>query len=311
MSQEKIAIIGAGMCGAACARRLAAAGVASVQFDKGRGIGGRLATRRTPEGRQFDHGAQYVTARREGFAAFLAEAETAGAAAPWRYQDRDVFVGAPGMNGLVKHAAVGLDVRQQRQVRAIEAEAGGWRLDFEDGAERFDRVVVTAPAPQTATLLAVVPDLARKIATVELAPCVTLMAAFAKTQAALEARRDPEAALSWVARDSSKPGRDGAAENWVAQASPAWSAAHLEEAPDDLVTRMVPMLADEIDASAQDLLFATAHRWRYAAVTKPLGRPFAQNAEGTLFAGGDWCLEARVEAAWESGVAIAETILQR
>ena len=31
---------------------------------------------------------------------------------------------------------------------------------------------------------------------------------------------------------------------------------------------------------------------------------------GTLYLGGDWCLEARVEAAWTSGIAIAQDMLE-
>ena len=58
LETERIAVIGSGIAGLACARRLSDAGYAPILFDKGRGIGGRLATRRTPDGRQFDHGAQ-------------------------------------------------------------------------------------------------------------------------------------------------------------------------------------------------------------------------------------------------------------
>ena len=57
-----VAVIGAGMAGLAAARTLAAAGHAVQVFDKGRGIGGRLSTRRTDYG-AFDHGAQYATVR--------------------------------------------------------------------------------------------------------------------------------------------------------------------------------------------------------------------------------------------------------
>ena len=67
MQQEKIIIIGAGMAGLTCARRLTYAGMDVRILDKGRGIGGRLATRRTDTGLTFDHGAQYVTARGPGF----------------------------------------------------------------------------------------------------------------------------------------------------------------------------------------------------------------------------------------------------
>ncbi|MEO0944486.1 MAG: FAD-dependent oxidoreductase, partial [Pseudomonadota bacterium] len=58
-----IVIIGAGMAGIACARSLRAAGVPVRLIDKGRGIGGRVATRRAEVADAlvtFDHGAQYL-----------------------------------------------------------------------------------------------------------------------------------------------------------------------------------------------------------------------------------------------------------
>ena len=67
------AVIGAGLAGIACARRLRAAGLDVGVFDQGRRPGGRLATR---DGEQaaFDHGAQYFTVRDAGFAELVAEA---------------------------------------------------------------------------------------------------------------------------------------------------------------------------------------------------------------------------------------------
>ena len=62
MEKPNIAIIGAGMTGVVCARNLKDAGYETIIFEKSRGIGGRMATRRTSEGLQFDHGAQYITA---------------------------------------------------------------------------------------------------------------------------------------------------------------------------------------------------------------------------------------------------------
>ena len=60
-----IAVLGAGVAGAAAAARLVEAGLPVQVFDKGRGPGGRCSTRRSETASEpgFDHGAQYFTAR--------------------------------------------------------------------------------------------------------------------------------------------------------------------------------------------------------------------------------------------------------
>ena len=58
----RAAVIGAGLAGLRVAHRLAEAGAQVRVFEKARGAGGRMSTRRTDFG-AFDHGAQYFTAR--------------------------------------------------------------------------------------------------------------------------------------------------------------------------------------------------------------------------------------------------------
>ena len=56
MNEKKVVIIGAGLSGLLCGKRLAEAGHSVLILDKGRNIGGRLSTRRT-DGAVFHHGA--------------------------------------------------------------------------------------------------------------------------------------------------------------------------------------------------------------------------------------------------------------
>lgn len=55
-ARPRVVVVGAGIAGLMCARELAATGVDVVVVDKGRGVGGRMATRRFG-GAVFDHGA--------------------------------------------------------------------------------------------------------------------------------------------------------------------------------------------------------------------------------------------------------------
>ena len=295
----------------ACARRLAKAGLRSTLFDKGRGIGGRVATRRV-NALQFDHGAQYVTAKDEGFVAALRELTAMEAIAPW--QDgtgRTKTVGIPGMSSLAKVLAAGLDIRLSAQVTAITPADSGWSLRIGNIEHRASHVIITVPAPQVAAFLGTDHPLVVPLSGVRLAPCLTLMAAVAAT-ARFISRSDLDDPLAWIAQDSSKPGRpqsDTIA--WVAQAGPAFSLAHLEKDPDSIAALMLPLLCDRLGLTKDQITYAAAHRWRYARVIHPLGQVFLRSPDGTLYLGGDWCLGPRVEAAWISGTAIADDLLGR
>ena len=312
--QTATTIIGAGMAGLACAQRLAGAGHTPLVLDKGRGIGGRMATQRVTLATGeigFDHGAQYLTARDPRFAAAL---EVIGPArGPWA--DGAVvprLVGVPGMSGLPRAMAAGLDVQTGRQVTTVRAVPGGWELDIGQACIQTRHLVMTVPAPQAAALLGPGHALHSRIAGVVMAPCLTLMAAFpADAPRPFLSRASDDHPLAWIAQDSSKPGRAGAFTAWVAQASVEWSERHLEDAPDVIAARMLPMLADAIDVAPGLAVYAAAHRWRFARTTAPLGAPFLCNEHGTLHVGGDWCLGARVEAAWSSGTAIADAIIEQ
>lgn len=306
-----IVIIGAGIAGLACARRLMDAGLAPVVLDKGRGIGGRVATRRAGE-MQFDHGAQYVTARNAGFATMLSSLETAGALADWPDESgRRRRVGTPGMSAIPKALGVGLDIRQGVQVTRMVRDGGGWALHLGESILSARRVIVTVPAPQVAGLLGSDHPLVAAVAPARMAPCLTLMAAIA-APVPFTSRQDRDDPLAWIAHDNGKPGRpQGTAALWVAQAGEAFSEANLEQDATVIASAMVSMLCDRLGITQDRVMHAAAHCWRYARVTQALGLPFLTSTDGTVHLGGDWCIGARIEAAWDSGTAIANDILAR
>ena len=305
-----IAIIGSGVAGLAAARRLADAGRSPVVFDKGRGIGGRVATRRGG-GFQFDHGAQYVTARGRDFAACLAELCARDAAAPWIGEGRgDRIVGLPGMSALAKAMGRGLDIRQGAEVVSVRHDGSGWHLGLAtDAGHRADHVILAMPAPQALRLIGADHPLSAELAGVAYEPCLTLMAAI-DAPPPFDSRLDPDDALPWIAQDSAKPGRprDGIP-TWVAQAAPGLSGANLDLDPEGIAALLLPMLCDRLGVAADRVRHAVGHRWRLARVTTPLGQTSLASTCGTLHLAGDWCLGPRVEDAWTSGRAAADALL--
>jgi len=214
------------------------------------------------------------------------------------------------MSALAKHLARGLDVRHDVEVSRILRVGDEWEVRTGTETYRATRVILTTPAPQIGPLIGQDHALAKRIATVRMAPCLTLMVAFGADgpTPGFAARRNKDDPIAWIADNSSKPGRPGPGA-WVAQAGPVWSADNLERDKDDVAQLMLPMLCARLGAEPAMAVHVAAHRWRYAMVTEPLGQSFVRDKTGTLYFGGDWCLGARVEAAWTSGTAIARDIL--
>ncbi len=303
-----VAVLGAGMAGAATARSLVEAGHAVRVFDKGRGVGGRMATRRTESGLRFDHGAQFLRARGDGLRARRDAWVARGVAAPWGGESR--FVGVPGMTAPVRDLLDGLPVALETTITRLARDAAGWTLTDAEGTATgpFAAVAVTFPAPQVAALTAASGLLLPGPERAAYAPCWSLMLA-------LDAEpgfRDDRLALAdgpiaLVSREASKPGRD-AGHRLVAHASPAWSRAHLEEPRAAVRDALIAELGKVLGRTLRPA-YAAAHRWRYAMVETALGEACLYDPGQRLGAAGDWCLGPRIEAAFDSGRALAGRIV--
>ena len=322
-----IAIIGAGMAGLSCAERLTAKGHTVRLFDKGRGPGGRMSTRRaeTNLGQlKWDHGTQYFTARSDTFRDRLIALEGQGAVAPWTgrcvtmdgsgdltplNEAETRFVGTPGMNGIIRTMADPLDVCWGTRLALIDGEPGDWTLEFEDGSHDgpYETVIFAIPAEQVPPLTRkIAPALAHEAEGARSDPNWTVMLAFDQpVDAPFDGAKITEGPLGWIARNSSKPGRD-AAETWLVQASADWSAAHLEDDAEDVGAALTE--AFQTITQAPEPIYRAAHRWRYAFIAAPADAPFYWNGSTRIGACGDWRIGPRVELAWESGQALADEL---
>lgn len=117
-----------------------------------------------------------------------------------------------------------------------------------------------------------------------------------------------ESGLSWVARNSSKPGREGAAEAWVVHAGPEWSDEQMELTPEQLLPRLTSLFWEATGLEPVEPTYATSHRWRYAIPPEPLSDRCLFDAELGIGVCGDWCAGPRVEGAYLSGLALAERV---
>ncbi len=296
-------------------------------FDKGRRPGGRVATRRA-DGVSFDHGAQFATARGVGLSGWMRALADEGVAAPWApaARGRDVaWVGTPGMSAIpgamakrlqglggVIHTETHVGYIHDTALRHFPAAAvkPGFVADVGgEVTEAFDAVLLALPAPQAVPLLRAIQNpLAHPAADVVIAPCWAVMLRFDRPVSAPDCQRPAEGPLAWIARNSSRPGHDAVPDTWVLHATAAWTRAHLEESADSVMADLLQAFR-AATGSAEMPVSIAAHRWRYALVEQPVGHPFLWDAASRIGACGDWCLGPRVEAAFDSGAALAAAVL--
>jgi predicted NAD/FAD-dependent oxidoreductase len=301
------------MAGLACAEALSQQNFPVQLFDKGRGPGGRMSTRRiaTPHGEAaFDHGAPAFAAEDVAFRQRLEAWITAGLAAPWPAAGNTSYVGMPTMGAPIRQMAAGQSVRFATRVLKIEAAGPAWRLALDQGDPvEVDFVVVATPAEQAGELLApVAPDFAAHAAAVRSVPCWTAMLAFGEKLPVVGdlLRGDAGDAIGLAVRNNAKPGRAGP-EAWVLQATPDWSRRHLETEPEWVAREMTDVFAARIGIALPLPIARLAHRWRYASPVSSGPGPLI-DAERRIGVCGDWLAGTGVEAAWLSGTALAARI---
>ncbi len=323
-------VVGAGMAGLTAARLLTTASEPPqvVVLDKGRGVGGRMATRRV--GRAvLDHGAQFVTTHTEEFAAEVGRWQRHGVVAPWftgqvgpagvptERQDGHVrYRGAPSMTAIAKHLAAGLDVHLAVRVAAVRADGRRWRVETSNGALPADSVVLTAPVPQTLDLLAgggvgLSEQTTQALAAVRYDPCIAVLAVLAgpaglPEPGAVDPARGP---VDWLADNQAKGISPVPAVTLHADAAFSHDAWTTEDA------EIAERLLDAAGLRTRVAQHATqVHRWRYArpSVLHPERCqvvPHPHGAGGPLVFAGDAFAGSKVEGAYRSGVAAAEALL--
>jgi renalase len=326
-----VLIIGAGMAGLSAAKVLETEGLSVALVDKGRGLGGRLATRRMGELR-LDHGGQYFTASDARFQAEVEAWVDAGIVKPWfetlSFQDgtpdahpRPRYIPtAAGMTSLPKALAHGLKADTtlgQRVVKLTHADQK-WQLHLEDGAIlEGHHLIVTAPVPQTLALfeasnIALSEAQAHALASVAYAPSIAVMAVSKPNSPTFEYPQGValtgNASVRWMACNVAKYAQTS--ENQQAltvHSTPEYAKAHFDDPLEDIQNDLLLAIEGITQVKPSDYETVQVHRWRYALVETPLTSPVFALDLPTDFppcylAGDAFGVGARIETAWLSGL---------
>jgi renalase len=322
--QTKIAILGAGLAGLNLAKLLQA-NADIVLFEKSDKLGGRMATHRC-NGFEFDHGAQYFTAKDPLFKDWVARLMDANIVTSWPARFVEIehrsmlsqrtwddafphYVGTPSMNAIAQHLADGLDVRFNQLITGIKPHRSKWLLETADGQfGEFDWVVSTLPAEQAQVILPDSYQQKNALQSVQMQPCFTLMLGFDNARhSAWDAAFISQSILSWVSVNSAKPNR-ASPYTLVAMSQNAWARDNFARPEAQIIAELLGELEGVMGEKLGDAAYIKLKKWKYANADKQkIELSFVDHA-AKLACCGDWCISGRIESAFMSSSRVAETI---
>lgn len=337
----RVVVVGAGLSGLVAARELADGGADVTVVDKGRSVGGRLATRRIGNAR-LDHGAQFFTVRSASFQRRVDDWRDRGLVEVWTHgfdgdDGHPRYVGVDGMNSIAKALATGLaDGCVETSTLAFGLREGTpdhghrWELVIDDGSVRpADAVIFTAPLPQTFALLADVGmwdsrdqatderhdriverlgiDLDRDLFGTDYDRTICLLATVDGETAVPPPGgvQDADDVFSFIGDNRAKGVSTTGAVTFHANAD--WSDDHWDDTSDELLgalrTAAAPWLGEATLVETQ------LKKWRFATPRDIWPDPCWTTAEGTIVVAGDAFAGPRVEGAHDSGLAAARVLV--
>ncbi len=316
---KNIAVIGAGLAGLTFSNQLKSKANITL-FEKSRGVGGRLATRRAfPY--QFDHGAQFIKAHDATFKSFLKSLQKKDVVQPWcarfaeirqgqiqsqRVWNEEVphYVGVPGMNAIAKNLAEPLNVILNTRIVTVEKREGIWLLKDNEQQEmgRFDWLVLATPAPQALDLYPALSALGQTKQLDNMKGCYALMLGFdSPLKLPFDIALVRNSCVNLISVNSTKPNRSDAC-TLVIHADNDWSQQHIDADPKWVEEMLLKEASKQLQVKVNQAEHIALHRWRYANQSKQHGPSHYIDSNQNIAACGDWFIKGKVEAAFQSGL---------
>ena len=314
MAKLRAGIVGAGIAGASCAGTLAAAGWDVDVFEKAHGAGGRLSSRRTEQG-WATLGSPFISARRDPFRSQLRDWVRQGWLAPVR---GDVLQGCANLSWskvpLQNHYRPTIEPSQlMRQLlgearlhtQARVATLRPRTIILKDGQVRgdYDCIVCSVPAQQAVPLLDALPLLRERLADMRYRPIWSFLMRWEGGPDADVIKFDDHLLDLAVRQTAGGPGL------WAVHSSHEFAETYLEASVEEAGTRAASALMGLLGLPWPVEVEAT-HLWRHAQPEASIGGFWLGDRENRVALIGDGIAGAGVERAWESGVRLAQALVQ-
>lgn len=324
-------IVGSGICGLTAANILRDNDISVTVLDKGRGIGGRIATRKfshemTGEG-VFDYGAQYFTARDERFKKWVEKWIKLGIVNKWsegfvnskgdlKIDNQNRYIGSENMRQITKFMAQDLDLHQSTKVTKFNWEEDKWLVLTEDEKTYYSKnLLLTSPVPQSLALIresniSLDQDLRTNLENIEYDPCIVLMA-LCESETNIPKPGGmwvDDEHISWIS-DNYKKGIKTEAISVTVHTSPTFSRNNWNESNESIYNKLS---GEILELTGTEVVGYQIHKWLYSQPVTFFDSYFAfTNKSGPIYFAGDAFSGPRVEGAFISGLEAGNEIVRK
>jgi renalase len=329
------AVIGAGIAGLTAASEISCLGYTLAVFEKARGTGGRLSSKRVAhdngEFMAFDLGCVSITAATATFSEQLESWHSSGVVAPWWKDDQALnhYVAVPRNSGLTRHLSKNLECHFSTRITSITRIDNVWHLFSDDGGNvkllaRAKSVIIAVPPAQAYDLLPVDHRFKSELEKVTVGAQWVMGLEVDNDFSDLPVIAYPESvSIFSISQENRKPGRrdggskseaDSVASILQIQASQLWTRQHLESTHEEVSSTLISELEHYLQQPLS-IINAYVHRWLYSCVTQGIEAKdgYLWDGEGLGLIGDYFNSDsttsiAGVESAWLSGKSLADCL---
>ena len=313
----KIAVIGAGMTGITISNLLRKKVRLSI-FEKSRGLGGRMATRRS-EPYQFNHGTQYFKIKSKEFNDFLSPLIRKKIIQHWKGNHIEVhkniitktintnhnkyFIGVPHMNSIVKYFANNnFSIKLSCKIEKIEKISNEWYIYDSDNVSYgpYDWIVFTVPPKQAANLLYKNFRYQEIINNIKMKSCFSIMLGFEEFKklnfdTALFINED----VQWLSFNKiCKHNKEYY--NLLINSSYSYTEKNINSCHDKVSNYLLKKVSDFLNYELNNYNHKAVHFWRYAVSENNNNFGSFIDDNSKIIVCGDWCMNGKVEGAFLS-----------
>lgn len=329
LEKYDVVIVGAGVSGIAAGNYLDKNGLSIKILDKGKAIGGRLATRRielNDKKLQTDYGCKYFEAHTDEFSRELVNLINNNTIKKWNTENQNSFldelgknpkfIGRQSMRQIAIELSERLDIENNVKVKSIEHKNGEWIItDDKYKSLKAEALILTMPVPQSLELirnskLEIAEDVISNLQKVEYARSIVGILVLdnisnIKNEGGLKFH---DGQISFIT-DNNLKGVNKSLTALTVEMSNDFSIENWDNSDEEITELIIEASSEYLNSK---VLKSQIHKWKYSTPLKSYPKKFeVVDSPGTLYFAGDAFLGSTVESAYLSGLYSAKSLYQR